>query len=84
MPIQPGFSAIELLLVAGIISLLVAIAVPNYMEAKIRAEVSDVKITLQRCENALIQYKVGYNRNLFRSITEPFSEYGIVAAFRSG
>lgn len=62
MPIQPGFSAIELLIVAGITAILVAIAVPNFLEAKVRAEVVDVEVSLKNCENALIQYRVSYNR----------------------
>lgn len=62
MPVQPGFSAIELLLVAGIISLLVAIAVPNFLDAKVRAEVAEVNMTLNKTNNALKMYKTDYNR----------------------
>ena len=43
MPFKPAFSVIELLLVAGIISILVSIAVPGYLDAKLRAEVVDTK-----------------------------------------
>ncbi|MBN2329871.1 MAG: hypothetical protein JXR73_22210 [Candidatus Omnitrophica bacterium] len=62
MPIKPAFSAVELLLVAGISAILVAIAVPGYMEAKARAETSDVQNTLRQVEIALYQYKVDYNQ----------------------
>jgi type II secretory pathway pseudopilin PulG len=62
MPVSPGFSAIELLLVAGIISLLVAVAVPNFLDAKVRAEVADVQITLNRTSNAIKMYRTDYNR----------------------
>ena len=62
MPINPGFSAVELLLVAGIIAILVAIAVPGYLEAKVRAEIADVNNTLTLVHHALIQYKVEYNQ----------------------
>lgn len=62
MPVSPGFSAIELLLVAGIISLLVAVAVPNFLDAKVRAEVADVHATLSRTNNAIQLYRTEYNR----------------------
>lgn len=62
MPIKPAFSAVELLLVAGISAILVAIAVPNFLEAKVRAEVVDVRATLINCQNALIQYGVSFNK----------------------
>ncbi|MBI1387461.1 MAG: hypothetical protein GC154_03330 [bacterium] len=56
MPIKPAFSAVELLLVAGISAILVAIAVPGYLDAKVRAEVVDVKWTLKVINDGLIQY----------------------------
>ncbi len=64
MPIKPAFSAVELLLVAGIASILVAIAVPGYMEAKARAETADVASLLRQVEMGLVQYKVDYNHFL--------------------
>lgn len=48
MPIKPAFSAVELLLVAGITAILVAIAVPGYLDAKVRAEVTNVNISLKK------------------------------------
>jgi type II secretory pathway pseudopilin PulG len=62
MPIKPGFSAVELLLVAGITSILVAIAVPGYLDAKLRAELVDVNNTLKEVRNSLIIYKIQYNQ----------------------
>jgi len=62
MPINPGFSAVELLLVAGIIAILVAIAVPGYLDARVRAEITDVKKNLIEVHNALILYKVNCNQ----------------------
>lgn len=61
MPIKPAFSAVELLLVAGITAILVAIAVPGYLDAKVRAEVVDVRTTLRTVNNALIQYQIDTN-----------------------
>lgn len=59
---KPAFSAVELLLVAGISAILVAIAVPGYMEAKVRAEVVDVKYMLRNVNHALIQYSIDYSQ----------------------
>jgi len=64
VPIKPAFSAVELLLVAGIASILVAIAVPGYMEAKARAETADVSSLLRQVEMGLVQYKIAYNHFL--------------------
>jgi Tfp pilus assembly major pilin PilA len=57
-----GFSAVELLLVAGIISILVATSVPNYMEVKVRTEVVDVKWKMREVKNALFEYKLTYGK----------------------
>lgn len=58
---KPAFSAVELLLVAGICAILVAIAVPGYMEAKVRAETADVRNMLRQVELAISQYRMDYN-----------------------
>ncbi|RJP20583.1 MAG: type II secretion system protein [Candidatus Omnitrophota bacterium] len=62
MPIKPAFSAVELLLVAGISAILVAIAVPGYLDAKMRAEVVEVRYTMRDIQGALITYKIDYNK----------------------
>ena len=59
---KPAFSVIELLLVAGIISILVAIAVPNYLDAQVRAQVTQVRLDLNRVEGALHYYHLDTNR----------------------
>jgi type II secretory pathway pseudopilin PulG len=59
---KPGVSLIELLLVAGIISILVATAVPNYFDAKVRAQVTQVRLDLNRVEGALQYYHIDMNR----------------------
>ncbi len=58
---KPAFSAVELLLVAGISAILVAIAVPGYMEAKVKAEVADVNQTIKQTHYALISYRMDHN-----------------------
>jgi len=61
---KPAFSAVELLLVAGIMAILVAIAVPGYLEAKVRAEVVDVQVKMREITGALAQYSIDYNGQL--------------------
>jgi type II secretory pathway pseudopilin PulG len=59
---KPGLSIIELLLVAGVISILVAIAAPNYFDARVRAQVTQVRLDLNRVEGALLYYRIDKNR----------------------
>lgn len=40
---RPGFTLIELLIVIAIILILIAIALPNFLEAQIRAKVTKAK-----------------------------------------
>lgn len=56
-----GFTLIELLVVLAIISILSAIAVPNFLEAQIRSKVSRVKSDLRTVALALESYHVDYN-----------------------
>ncbi len=64
MPIKPAFSAVELLLVAGMTAILVAIAVPGYMEAKVRAEVVTTQVQMREISGALAQYSIDFNGQL--------------------
>lgn len=59
---KPAFSAVELLLVAGISAILVAIAVPGYMEAKLKAEVADVHASMRSIHDGLLTYKIDYSQ----------------------
>ncbi len=54
---QKGFSLIELLVVIGIISILSAIAVPNFMAARERARDAARKSDLKAFQSALELYK---------------------------
>ncbi len=53
-----GFTLIELLIVVAIIGILAAIAVPNFLNAQIRAKVSRAVSDLKTLETALEMYRV--------------------------
>lgn len=56
-----GFTLIELLVVIGIIAMLVAIAVPNYLSARQRAADSKRKSEIAQLKDALRLYYNDYN-----------------------
>lgn len=56
-----AFTLIELLIVVAIISLLSAIAVPNFLEAQTRAKVSRTKADLRTIATGLETYRTDYN-----------------------
>ena len=57
-----GFTLIELLIVVAIIAILAAIAVPNFLEAQVRAKVSASKSNLRTISVALETYAVDHNK----------------------
>lgn len=56
-----GFTLIELLIVVAIIAILAAIAVPNFLEAQVRAKVSRVRSDLRSIATALESYFIDNN-----------------------
>jgi prepilin-type N-terminal cleavage/methylation domain-containing protein len=62
MKSQLGFTLIELLIVVAIIAILAAIAVPNFLEAQVRAKVSRVKSDMRSMATALESYQVDNNK----------------------
>jgi len=56
-----GFTLIELLIVVAIIAILAAIAVPNFLEAQVRAKVSRVKNDLRSLATAQEAYYLDWN-----------------------
>lgn len=57
-----GFTLIELLIVVAIIAILAAIAVPNFLEAQVRAKVSAAKADIKTLVTALEMYHIDNNK----------------------
>lgn len=57
---RKGFTLIELLVVVGILSVLAAIAVPNFMDAMVKSRVAQAKIDLRTLAQALDQYRIDH------------------------
>src|SRR5678815_2336258 len=59
---ERGFTLIELLIVVGIISVLAAIAVPNFLEAQTRSKTARAQHDLKTMATALEAYYLDYNQ----------------------
>lgn len=57
-----AFTLIELLIVVAIIAILAAIAVPNFLEAQVRAKVARVTADMRSMQTAIELYRVDNNK----------------------
>lgn len=58
---RKGFTLIELLIVVAIIGILAAIAVPNFLNAQVRAKVARVRADVKSLSSALEMYRLDNN-----------------------
>ncbi len=58
---QRAFTLIELLIVVAIIGILAAIAVPNFLNARLRAMVAAQTADMRNLNDAFTRYKLDYN-----------------------
>jgi prepilin-type N-terminal cleavage/methylation domain-containing protein len=65
-----AFTLIELLIVVAIISILAAIAVPNFLDAHTRASVAKTKADMRSIVTAIVSYEVDHN-DVLTYWTEP-------------
>lgn len=58
---KPTFTLLELVLVAGVVAVLATVAMPNYVDARLRAQTADVQVELNAVTSALLRYRVDTN-----------------------
>jgi len=75
---RTGFTLIELLIVVAIIAILAAIAVPNFLEAQVRAKVSRCHSDMRSIDVAIESYRVDNNEYPISDNGAPFSVYQLM------
>ena len=73
-----AFTLIELLIVVAIIGILAAIAVPNFLNAQIKAKVSRAQAELTTIRTAMEMYRLDNNQYLRRDIINRHDELALL------
>ena len=66
-----GFTLIELLIVVAIIGILAAIAVPNFLNAQVRAKIARVHSELRSLSTAIDSYQLDNNQHPMAEVQRP-------------
>ena len=77
---QRGFTLIELLVVIAIILILIAVALPNFLDSLLRAKVAKARGDLRAIHTALEEYRLDWNAYP----CESESEYAALGHFEAG
>ena len=75
---RTGFTLIELLIVVAIIGVLAAIAVPNFLNAQIRAKVARAEAELRSIRTAMEAYRIDNNQYLCRPTPDRGDELALL------
>ncbi len=68
-PRRGGFTLVEIMIVVGIIALLAAIAVPNFLRARKRSQATRILEDLRMIDSAIDQYAIENNKSANDVIT---------------
>ncbi len=79
---KQGFTLIELLIVVAIIAILAAIAIPNFLEAQVRAKVSRAKSDMRSIATAQEAYMVDWNTYTYKDAGDNMQQPTYVEGLR--
>ena len=81
---ERGFSLIELLIVVSVILIIAAIAIPNFMRSKMRANEASAVSSLRSITTAEVVYSTTYNIGYSSSLPALGGNGGVISASNAG